>query len=146
MNIFTSFLVTTGLLLSMSSPSIVAQAPVVPVVQQIVVETSIAPKVSLSIKDKVYMTAKKYGVSGDEMWNTMKCENRELDPKKQSGYYSNGVREESYGLVQIHLPSHPTISYAQATDVDFSITFMAQQFAKGNQNIWTCYRTVYGGR
>jgi len=39
-----------------------------------------------------------------------------------------GNREESYGLVQIHLPSHPTVTKEQALDVEFAIRWMSNNW------------------
>lgn len=53
-----------------------------------------------------------------------------------------GEREKSYGLAQIHLPSHPTITYEQATNGDFSIRFIAKAISEGRGSQWSCYRTA----
>jgi hypothetical protein len=39
-----------------------------------------------------------------------------------------GHREESYGLVQIHLPSHPKVTKAQALDIEFAIKWMSDNW------------------
>src|SRR3990167_2993605 len=52
----------------------------------------------------------KYGVSKDIMLKVLSCENREFDPELQSRIIKHGVREDSWGLAQIHLPDHPTIT------------------------------------
>lgn len=64
----------------------------------------------------------------------------------ESGYYNiqsniikNGEREESYGVAQIHLPSHPEITKEQALDVDFSVEFIARELEKGNGWKWYGY-------
>jgi hypothetical protein len=59
--------------------------------------------------------------------------------------YKDGTREESYGLVQIHLPAHPTVSKDQATDPTFAIAFLVENIKAGNAKIWSCYRIVTGG-
>lgn len=135
MNILASFLVTVSLL---TTGALATKAPIMPDIAFNPIETHISTP--STIKEKVYLVADQYGVSGDSMWATILCEDRQLDPMKQSGYYKNGTREQSYGLVQINLPSHPDVTYDEATDVDFSINFMAKQFAKGNQKIWSCFK------
>lgn len=55
--------------------------------------------------------------------------------------YKVGDREQSYGLVQIHLPAHPTITKEQAQNPEFAVDFMAKNF-KRNPGMWTCYSTV----
>lgn len=39
----------------------------------------------------------------------------------QSEIIKNGVREPSFGIAQIHLPSHPDVTEEQALDEEFSI-------------------------
>lgn len=109
------------------------------------------PKSTMSqIVDKlVRKYAEQYNVSSKEMLRVINCENKPLDPKLQSYIkykrdipewgVKAGEREKSYGLVQIHLPSHPNISYEQATDPEFSIEFMAKKFSKGQASEWSCY-------
>lgn len=77
------------------------------------------------------------------MYETIKYETGgTFDPMIQSRYYYKGKREDSHGLSQIHLPSHPDVSKAEAQDPSFSVEFMAQQFSKGNQSIWTGWRIL----
>lgn len=59
----------------------------------------------------------------------------------QRGIYAGG-REQSYGLVQIHLPAHPHVSYEEAIDPEFAVEFLAKNIAAGRANMWTCYRKV----
>jgi hypothetical protein len=59
--------------------------------------------------------------------------------------YKDGTREESYGLVQIHLPAHPTVSKEEAQDPTFSIVFLVEHIKAGKAKIWSCYRIVTGG-
>lgn len=56
--------------------------------------------------------------------------------------YSVGDREQSYGLVQIHLPAHPSITKQEAIDPEFAATFLAKNVSSGNAGIWTCYNKV----
>jgi soluble lytic murein transglycosylase-like protein len=79
----------------------------------------------------------KYGVKGDELLNTLKCESG-LNPK------AVGDHGTSYGIAQIHLPAHKDISKAQALDPFFAIDFAAKQFSLGNAGIWTCHHLLYG--
>jgi hypothetical protein len=94
--------------------------------------------------EKTYSYAKKYNIDSSVMITVINCENRDWDTKLQSRIINNkGIREDSWGLSQIHLPSHPSISLSQATDPDFSLNFMAENLSKGNGNMWTCYRKMY---
>lgn len=106
------------------------------------------------LKAKVIEVALEYGVNAEQVYRTIaSCENTAIEPDLQSGHrygYDNprwgtvaGERERSYGLAQIHLPSHPTVTKEQATDPDFAITFMVKEFSKGNQRAWTCWRKLY---
>lgn len=75
----------------------------------------------------------------------MLCENKDLDPTLQSRIIdSRGIREESYGLVQIHLPSHPEINLEQATDPYFSIEYIVKELKAGHEKQWSCYRIIQG--
>ncbi|PIX11561.1 MAG: hypothetical protein COZ74_13765 [Flavobacteriaceae bacterium CG_4_8_14_3_um_filter_31_8] len=56
--------------------------------------------------------------------------------------YTVGMREESWGLVQIHLPAHPKISKEQAIDPDFAIDFLAKNLSRGKAKMWSCYKLL----
>lgn len=51
-------------------------------------------------------------------------------------------REDSWGICQIHLPSHSDISKEQALDPRWCIEWSAKQFAKGNASMWSVYRNL----
>lgn len=55
--------------------------------------------------------------------------------------YSVGDREESYGLVQIHIPVH-NVTKEQAIDPKFAIDFLAKNIAKGKASMWSCYNQM----
>jgi len=76
--------------------------------------------------DKIYRVADEYGVSGYWMERTIECESRFRNV--QSSAYKNGVREDSWGIAQIHLPSHPEVTVAQALNENFAIEGMAKNF------------------
>jgi hypothetical protein len=80
--------------------------------------------------------AKEYNVSEARMTATIKCE---------SSFNPNAIGDggKSYGLSQIHLPSHPSVTIEEATTPQFAIEFMAQAFQKGQQRMWTCWRKLY---
>jgi len=81
--------------------------------------------------------ATEYDVSYEAMKKTVKCESN-FQPKVKSNY----ANERSYGLAQIHLPSHPQVSKKQATDPHFALEFMAKKFAAGDHHLWTCWRLL----
>ena len=127
------------------TPVIAEPTPVVvpQVVQPIVKEYS-----KEEIKARITHYSVKYGVSSRTMNSIVSCESG-YNPKIQSNHrytYSRpklglkaGQREQSYGLVQIHLPVHPNISKEQALDPEFSLDFLASNLAKGKGRMWTCY-------
>jgi len=43
----------------------------------------------------------------------------------------------SFGLVQINTCWHPEVTYAQATNEEFAITFLAMHLAEGRCYLWT---------
>jgi len=91
--------------------------------------------------------AKEYGVSYTLMSQIISCESQG-DPTIQSHHrytasnvpkgYKVGDREESYGLVQIHVPVHP-VTKEQAKDPRFAVDFLAKNIAAGRASMWSCY-------
>jgi hypothetical protein len=65
--------------------------------------------------------------------------------KCESGWNPKAIGDNgrSFGLVQIHLPAHPDISKAQALNPTFAINFIVDEFKRGNQWKWTCYKTLF---
>lgn len=101
------------------------------------------------VKDLVDKYSDKYNVSAPVLMRTLKNENNTFEFCRQSElhYKANnrwgfpaGTREKSYGVAQIHLPDHPSITKEQACDPEFSIEFMAKQFALGRASMWMGYR------
>lgn len=88
----------------------------------------------------------KYGVSPNIMLNVIRCETHFRN--KQSDIYSNGVREDSWGISQFHLPSQnkyngKIISKDMALDPNIAVEAMAQIMSKGQYSKWSCYRKLY---
>lgn len=113
-----------------------------PAPEPVVVATS-------TIQEKIASYAAKYDVSRDLMTSIIRCETAgTFDPKIQSSArytrdhpdwgVKQGDRELSFGLVQIHRPAHPHVTYEQATDPDFALDFMAKNLAAGRRSMWTC--------
>jgi soluble lytic murein transglycosylase-like protein len=86
-----------------------------------------------TINELITEKANKYGVSEEVMHAVIKCE---------STYNKNAIGDQgnSYGLVQIHLPSWKNITKEQALDPEFAISFLAEKLSEGKGNLWTCYR------
>lgn len=122
------------------------QAAQAPVVVAIPVKQEVKEVEELTVDQMVYKYAEQYNVSPTLMFKIMNCENTGRIPTLQSGLrytvdhpewgVKAGDRELSYGLVQIHLPSHPTVTYEQATDPEFSVEFLAKGLVSGVR--WSC--------
>ena len=57
----------------------------------------------------------------------------------QSGIKKGGIREDSWGIAQIHLPSHPTITKQQALDYEFAVGFIIDNIKAGRIGMWYGY-------
>jgi len=79
--------------------------------------------------------ADEYKVSRATMRSVVSCES-------QWNKTAIGDHGNSYGLVQIHLPSHRSVTEEMATDPEFALRFLAGHLAEGNGNMWTCYRNL----
>lgn len=101
------------------------------------------------IVERIHYYADKYNVSFDKMYRVVECETAgTFNPQIQSQVKYNfsspqrgivkGEQEKSYGLSQIHLPDHPSVSLRQATDIDFSLNFLAENLSKGKDRWWSC--------
>ena len=112
-----------------SSPQI-APTRVVSLVVRSIPPTPTETQVAL-IKEK----ADEYNVSATLMTKIIACE---------SGFNENALGDngQSRGLVQIHKPSHPTITDAQAYDAEFAVTFLAEKLSEGDGHLWTCYLLI----
>ena len=93
------------------------------------------------IAELVNVYSTKYGVNSTKVLETVRCESRFRNV--QSGIVSNGIREDSWGLAQINLPSHPSISKQQALQPEFALEWMTKQFSLGKASQWSCYRSLY---
>jgi hypothetical protein len=71
-------------------------------------------------------------------------ENR-VCPTGESNWNPTAVGDKgtSFGLVQIHLPAHPHITEAQARNPEFALNFIVDEFIRGNEWKWTCWKAVY---
>lgn len=109
-------------------------APTIALAETKVASTALVS--SLTIKQRITYYSKLQGVSSVVVDSVIRCE---------SNYNPNAVGDHgySYGLVQIHLPSHLDITKAQAFDPDFAINYLASQIKQGNGKLWTCYRKYY---
>lgn len=172
MNTIPSVIAVAVTTLSLASSSMAVTQERVPTpIQEVQATTTITIEVPKTFKEKlteaklserrtlvlerIKELTKGTSVNPIEVYSTVaKCENIALDTNLQSGHrykYNNsrwgvlaGEQEKSFGLAMIHLPDHPTITRAEATDPEFALSWMVQEFAKGRASQWTCWRTLYG--
>lgn len=96
----------------------------------------IAPFDAAQPDKAIYFWADFYSVSRVELYETIKCESR---------FRPNAVGKfGELGIAQIYLKYHPSVSKEEALDPDFSIRWMAEQFSKGDEHLWTCWRKKFG--
>lgn len=94
--------------------------------------------------------ASKRGVNVNKFVKTLECEVKKENGTgewmygAQSDVPANGPngKEDSWGVAQIHLPSHPAITRSQAQDPAFAIPWAAQEFAEGRASKWSCWRKL----
>jgi hypothetical protein len=129
------FLIFPLLLVSFSFGKVSAEAPLpeVEVKKEPVVEKK--DFTVDEIKSMVDYYADKYEVSRDTMHKVVNCES-------SYNYKAVGDGGKSFGLSQIHSPSHPSITYKQSIDPNFALDFMASNIAKGKGKMWTCWRQL----
>lgn len=94
-----------------------------------------APKPK-TIPELIHQYSVEYDVSESVVQRVIKCESNGNPNAVGDGGYS-------YGLVQIHLPSHPTVSKEQALSPEFAIKFLTANLALGNGRMWTCWRMMH---
>ena len=82
----------------------------------------------------IYNRAQEAGLDGDAIAHTIYCES--MFYNIQSGIVRNGVQEPSFGLAQIHLPSHPNVTVEQAMNPYFAVDFI---IAHWDGDIWHGY-------
>lgn len=101
------------------------------------IEAPIRQVKDYSITELFAYYAELYSVSEHDMLVVARCESN-LNPLATN----HTSREFSVGISQINLLAHKNITEAQARDPQFAIEFMAKEFSKGNQHIWTCSRLI----
>lgn len=95
------------------------------------------------IQQEIQQRAEEYNVSAEVMSKVIKCESNGSTTVQSFHKRPDGSREQSFGLVQIHLPDWPEVSYEDATNPAFAIQFLAEKLSEGRGNLWTCYRELY---
>lgn len=51
--------------------------------------------------------------------------------------------EDSWGICQIHRPSHPAVTREQALDPEWCLRWSAKKFKEGKASMWTEYKKLY---
>lgn len=95
------------------------------------------------VESLVTKYAAQYDVSAYRMNVVLACEDSTYEFDRQSDYVALSGREKSFGVAQINLPSHADITYAEATDPNFAVEFMAKEFSLGHAYEWSCYRSKF---
>lgn len=110
------------------------------------------PSTQIALQEIATQEAIKNGLDVQRFLAVQKCEiKKRLDSEgqpvwdytAQSDHYRNGVREDSWGAWQIHLPSHPNITKEQAQDPYWSTAWAAKQWSEGRASMWSCYHILY---
>jgi hypothetical protein len=97
-----------------------------------------SPRKEENVKEIVREASKRYGVNFEEIWAVVLCETAgTASTTIQSTHMQPYGRERSFGIAQIHLPSHPYITHEQAIDPYFSADFLAKNW-KLHRGWWSC--------
>jgi len=89
----------------------------------------------------ILATAIHYGIYGHEFLETARCESGLRADAK--GDLVQG-KPTSFGVFQINETYHPYLTREQMLDPMFNIQWAAQQFKKGKQSMWSCYKKLFG--
>lgn len=120
-------MVLAGLVVLLLAPVAHAQAPTLP------------PTPVLETKEELVAFATQEAVAGhvdaQEVLSIIQCES-------QWNTHAIGDHGHSFGLSQIHLPSHASISQEQAENPRFAVNFLVENIASGNAHMWTCARLL----
>lgn len=93
----------------------------------------------LSIAGQIEYYSNLYGADSKIVSKVIQCES-EFNP---NAHNPNG--EDSWGLVQINLDSHPEITKEQALDTNFSINYLVENISNGRGKMWSSWRAIING-
>lgn len=94
----------------------------------------------ISIDALIKQNVEEYHLNYKTFYNTLDCESQGFKDVSIRG--DNGLAR---GLAQIRSDYHPDITDAEADDPVFAVHYMAQEWSKGNENEWSCYKMVLNG-
>jgi hypothetical protein len=101
-------------------------------------QTPLEEVVSLTTREEMeaYIIRESPG-RAQEIIDTIACES-DFNPE------AVGDSGASFGLSQVHRPSHPQYSVETLTDPKWAIDFMIEAFDNKEERMWTCWRKLYG--
>ena len=111
------------------------------------VQTVYAAEIQWTVEDVKSLAleqVKLYNLPRNRFMYTLECENGFRATGQSQHINNKGEREQSFGAVQINLPSHPGITQEMSEDPYFAVPWMAEQFAMWNASMWSCYTNKYG--
>lgn len=128
-------------LLATSTPGLITEP-----LEDDIIQPEIAPGRTFTTKADIDTLideiALKEGVSASTMRHIVSHESRyKITAMGDTTYFCQRTGEygPSYGLVQINTCWHPMVSYAEATDPEFALTFLARELKAGRCHLWsTC--------
>ena len=71
----------------------------------------------------------------------IKCESNYVQDIRAKAILSYGL-EDSWGLSQIHLPSHPAVTREEAINPQYAIDFMTTHISRGYVGWWMCSELI----
>ena len=100
-----------------------------------------------TVDELITQYASVYEVSEHNMHLIINCESQYYPEIQSKHINSKGEREQSFGLVQIHLPAEnrwqgEIITEEQSKDPEFAIRFLAHEMSIGNTWKWTCAKDL----
>ncbi len=117
----------------------------IPIVEQSKVEVQVI-KTEYSkedIYDIVASSSATYGYKTEDVMKLISCETGgTFDTNLQSRVIQPYGRELSFGLAQIHIPSHPSITVSQAKDPYFAVEFIGKHWSDRNQMWLICTKKL----
>lgn len=92
----------------------------------------------IDVRQTIIDAAKRHHLNVDHFLAVSECEDPGLIDQ-QSNYIKDGIREDSWGIFQINLGSHPEITKEQATDPVWASEWAAKEWEAGREWQWSCY-------
>jgi len=117
-------------------------APQIPDKGEVISQGKLTPREIMEVKAYEYHVSPKLLdkiITCESNWNTTLQSKHIYKTDRPREGVKKGQREQSFGLVQIHLPAHPNITKQQALDPEFALDFLAKNVAKGKGMMWSCF-------